>query len=144
MTAWLLLLVGRGAAHGYELHGQLDARGLAADPSAVYRVLRRLERDGCVASDWTPPVAGPRRRRYELTARGRVDLDEITRRIAATRDLNDAFLTACRPALGTVEQDRAGQPDRRAPTSRGPSADSSPAALAASSLARNRGGRSQR
>ena len=99
VTAWLLLLVGRGAAHGYELHGQLDARGLAADAAAVYRALRRLARDGCVESDGTPPVAGPRRRRYRLTARGRVDLEEITRRIAATRDLNDAFLAACKPAL---------------------------------------------
>lgn len=66
-------------------------------------MLRRLERDGCVASDWTPPVAGPRRRRYELTARGRVDLDEITRRIATTRDLNDAFLDACKLAFAAVD-----------------------------------------
>ena len=67
LTAWLLLLLGREATHGYELRRQLEANGLVTDPSALYRLLRKLESDGQVESFWGERVAGPRRRLYRLT-----------------------------------------------------------------------------
>lgn len=88
LTAWLLLLLDAGGTHGYQLHRALEAQRLNIDPSAVYRTLRRLERERCVESCWTDSAAGPRRRSYRLTAEGRRALDEIAARLG---DLHDTF-----------------------------------------------------
>jgi len=105
MTAWLLLLVRDGATYGYELRRALDEHRLDVDPATVYRVLRRLENDGRVESRWMRPVAGPRRRFYRLTGRGRRTLEEMTGLITTARDAHDDFLRA-------HEQDVAGTADR--------------------------------
>ena len=93
-TAWLLLLLDSGASYGYEMRRELDAHQLSVDPSVVYRTLRKLERDGWVASRWMQSAAGPRRRFYRLTAKGRRSLDEIAALITEIRDLNDMFVQA--------------------------------------------------
>lgn len=92
LKAWMLLLVDRGANYGYELYRELAARRVCADRSAVYRVLRKLEREGCLASRWMRPIAGPPRRSYRLSPIGRRRLDETAGLIAAERDLHDQFL----------------------------------------------------
>lgn len=94
MTAWLLLLLDSGASYGYELRRELDGHRLAVDPSVLYRALRKLERDGAVQSRWMKSDAGPRRRFYRLTAKGRQELDEMSALIAEIRDLNDMFVAA--------------------------------------------------
>ena len=45
-------------------------------------------------SRWVSPSAGPRRRFYRLTGRGRRTLDEIARLIATIRDAYDRYLQA--------------------------------------------------
>lgn len=68
----LLLLLGEGTSHGYELLEQLSALGLdRADPGRVYRSLRAMDEDGLVQSSWTPSTTGPARRTYSLTEEGR-------------------------------------------------------------------------
>ena len=67
---------------------------MCADTGAVYRVLRKLERDGCAESSWAASAAGPRRRLYRLTDKGRQALAENVAVIAATRDDHAAFLQA--------------------------------------------------
>jgi len=99
MTAWLLLLLDGGATYGYDLRRELDALQLSIDPAYIYRTLRKLERDGWVQSRWMKSVAGPRRRFYRLTTKGRRNLDEIAGLIAAFRDLNEAFLRAHHDAV---------------------------------------------
>lgn len=94
LTAWLLLLLEDQAIHGYELRRRLELHGVITEPGAMYRMLRKLERDGCAASSWAKSVAGPRRRLYELTAKGRQELDQLVGTIAATRDVHAAFLRA--------------------------------------------------
>ncbi|HWI06152.1 MAG TPA: helix-turn-helix transcriptional regulator [Solirubrobacteraceae bacterium] len=94
LTAWVLLLLDDASCHGYELRGRLEAAGVMTDTGAVYRVLRKLERDGCAASSWETSEAGPRRRLYRLTARGRRALAANATRIAAARDDHAAFLDA--------------------------------------------------
>lgn len=62
------------AAHGYDLRrriGELTGGELEVDTGGLYRVLRRLEDDGFVASAWADSDSGPRRRDYEITAEGR-------------------------------------------------------------------------
>lgn len=94
LTAWLLLLLERQPSHGYELHRQLQAYGVQTEMGVMYRTLRKLEDGGCAASRWTESVAGPRRRRYELTDAGRRELDELVDSITSTRDRHSAFLDA--------------------------------------------------
>lgn len=94
LIGWLLLHLDAGATYGYDLRRAFDAQRLSPDPGAMYRVLRQLEADKWVQSRWMSPAAGPRRRFYRLTGRGRRNLDEIARLIAAMRDAHDAYLLA--------------------------------------------------
>ena len=94
LTAWVLLLLAQEVGHGYELRQRLQAAGVAADTGAVYRVLRKLEREHCAESSWGASSAGPQRRLYRLTEKGRQALAENVAAIAATRDDHAAFLKA--------------------------------------------------
>jgi PadR family transcriptional regulator PadR len=94
LAAWLLLLVQPGPAYGYGLRRALGEHRVPADPAAVYRALRTLERDGRLRSSWTPSATGPPRRLYRLTDAGRRRLDELSVAIAASRDTYAAFLDA--------------------------------------------------
>ena len=94
LTAWLLLLLGREATHGYELRRRLEANGLVSDPAAMYRLLRKLETEGRAESFWGECVAGPRRRLYRLTPQGLSDLDALVCAIRNTCDTHAAFLEA--------------------------------------------------
>jgi len=69
----LLLLLHRGASHGYSLVEELKEFGFAEapiDPSMVYRALREMEALGLVASAWDTEGSGPPRRVYQITAQG--------------------------------------------------------------------------
>ena len=94
LVGWLLLHLDAGATYGYDLRREFDAHRLTPDPATVYRMLRRLESDKWVQSRWLSPAAGPRRRFYRLTTRGRRNLDEIALLIAAIRDSHDMYLRA--------------------------------------------------
>lgn len=94
LAGWLLLHLRSGATYGYDLRRAFDAQGLRAHGSAVYRMLRRLEADSWVQSRWLSAAAGPPRRIYRLTTRGRRNLDEIAVLIAAIRDSHDTYLRA--------------------------------------------------
>ena len=67
----LLLELAKKPAHGYELIERLSEDGGASpDPGNFYRVLRLLEEDGLVCSNWDTQKTGPARRVYELTDQG--------------------------------------------------------------------------
>lgn len=83
-----------GASYGYELRREFDAHRLVVDPSVLYRALRKLERDGAVQSRWMKSEAGPRRRFYRLTDKGRQELQDISVLIGEIRDLNEMFVVA--------------------------------------------------
>lgn len=94
MTAWVLLLLDSGATHGYGLQHEFTARHLTVEPSVMYRTLRKLEADGLVESRWMKPQAGPRRRIYRVTPKGRRILDEVAVLITDMRDLHEDFIVA--------------------------------------------------
>ncbi len=67
----LLLLLGEGMSHGYELLDQLGQLGISQpDPGGLYRCLRAMDEEGLVRSSWEPSTSGPARRTYELTDEG--------------------------------------------------------------------------
>jgi PadR family transcriptional regulator PadR len=73
----LLLLLRDGPRHGYELLEQVaglvhDDRGV--DLGNLYRVLRGLEVEGLVRSEWHAEIPGPAKRVYQLAPEGQVVL----------------------------------------------------------------------
>jgi DNA-binding PadR family transcriptional regulator len=92
LTGWLLALLEDGPSYGYELRRELRARGLEVDPSVLYRTLRQLDHDALLKSRWGDWSNGPRRRLYERTAKGREELEALTRTLAVARDCHEAFL----------------------------------------------------
>jgi PadR family transcriptional regulator PadR len=62
------------------------------DVGNLYRVLRALEEQGLVASEWDESVAGPAKRVYELTEAGRAALDRWAAALTETRSHIDLFL----------------------------------------------------
>ena len=68
----LLLLLAEQPAHGYELLERLPALtgGDSVEMGNLYRVLRALEEEGLVRSEWQSDAPGPARRSYELTETG--------------------------------------------------------------------------
>ncbi|MBW3667130.1 MAG: helix-turn-helix transcriptional regulator, partial [Actinobacteria bacterium] len=67
----LLLLIAEQPSHGYDLLERLEELGMAAtDPGGLYRMLRSMERDDLVDSEWETSSAGPARRVYTVTAEG--------------------------------------------------------------------------
>lgn len=73
----LLLLLRERPLHGYELIERLpEVVGEGrVDVGNLYRLLRSLEAEGVVSSEWSAELPGPAKRTYELTADGRRLLD---------------------------------------------------------------------
>src|SRR5947209_19050732 len=65
----VLLLLKERPAHGYELLERIEElAGEPIDMGNLYRVLRALEEEGLVRSEWHADAPGPARRSYEPTA----------------------------------------------------------------------------
>ncbi|MDQ2982857.1 MAG: helix-turn-helix transcriptional regulator [Actinomycetota bacterium] len=98
----LLLLRGR-PMHGYELLERLEEAGVEAriDVGNVYRLLRALEDEGVVTSEWSADLPGPAKRTYELTDNGRRLLEQWAEALRGARGTIDDFL------------DRYDKPERR-------------------------------
>jgi len=85
----LLLLLRERPLHGYELLERIPELGEGrVDIGNLYRLLRRLEDEGLVRSEWSADLPGPAKRTYELTAEG--------------RDLLDRWAEALREAQQTI------------------------------------------
>ena len=77
MEPSLLLLLRERPLHGYELIERLPelAGEGRVDVGNLYRLLRALEAEGLVSSEWSADLPGPAKRTYELTDDGRRLLD---------------------------------------------------------------------
>jgi PadR family transcriptional regulator PadR len=91
----LLLLLAETPMHGYDLLERLPAltggeRGV--DLGNLYRVLRALEHDGLVRSEWHAELEGAAKRVYELTDEGRTVLGLWADALRQANGDVDAFL----------------------------------------------------
>ena len=91
----LLLL----AATGLLVAATVRARALPdvigetrVDMGNLYRVLRALEEDGIVTSEWRDDAPGPTKRIYELTEEGRNVLERWAEALRVNRELVSSFL----------------------------------------------------
>jgi poly-beta-hydroxybutyrate-responsive repressor len=93
-VAAVLLLLRERPAHGYDLLERLPPLlgTERVDVGNLYRVLRRLEEQGLVRSEWDESVPGPAKRTYDLTDAGREALDRWAGALAETRSHIDLFL----------------------------------------------------
>jgi PadR family transcriptional regulator PadR len=76
----VLHLLEPGEAYGYEIVAKLTAQTngtLEVTDGTLYPVLYRLERAGYVAVRWETPVRGVPRKYYQLTDRGRTELERL-------------------------------------------------------------------
>lgn len=63
-------------AHGYELMDKLMKFGIESiDQGNFYRLLRQLEKDHLVSSQWDTSTGGPAKRIYSITDAGKQYLD---------------------------------------------------------------------
>lgn len=75
----LLVLKQHPGLHGYEIIRHVYDYGLiggSPEPGAVYRVLRQLEQDGALRSQWVLAEAGAAKRTYVLTEEGDALLED--------------------------------------------------------------------
>jgi len=78
----------RTAQYGYSLRQALAEQGMAIEEGTLYPLLRRLEEQGLLASDWRIED-GPPRRYYTLSKKGTRLYEELTeswRGLIATMD----------------------------------------------------------
>ncbi len=90
----ILLLLREGPRHGYELLERLPELSSEAgriDLGNLYRMLRMLEAEGLVSSEWQTE-AGPPRRVYRLSPSGADLLDGWAGSLRDTRSGIDRFL----------------------------------------------------
>ncbi len=65
--------------YGYSLLKALSQKGLEVDQSTLYPLLRRLESQGLLQSDWRIVDEARPRRYYVITPQGRAVLDQLKR-----------------------------------------------------------------
>lgn len=68
--------------YGYALLEHLARAGIDVEGNTLYPLLRRLEKQGLLTSEWNTEESRPRKF-YALTAQGQHVLDELTREWAA-------------------------------------------------------------
>ena len=90
----LLLLLRERPLHGYELLERLPELGVEGrvDIGNLYRLLRALEDEGLVSSEWSAGEPGPGRRTYELTDEGRRLLDRWAEALGRAQGTISSFL----------------------------------------------------
>ena len=90
----LLLIRDRPGVHGSELLEEIETLfpGSQPDMGNLYRLLRSLEDEGFVRSEWDEDAPGPARRRYWLTAEGERLLGAWAAALGHARGRIDDFL----------------------------------------------------
>jgi len=77
--------------YGYALKQRLAGRGLEIDQGTLYPLLRRLEKQGLLESEWSLEGSHPRRY-YVLSAAGREVLEALRHEWFALADVVDRLL----------------------------------------------------
>jgi DNA-binding PadR family transcriptional regulator len=81
----------RTPRYGYELRQALADRGMPIEEGTLYPLLRRLETQGLLESEWKIED-GPPRRYYALNADGRRMLEKLTESWQGMNDAMDRLL----------------------------------------------------
>jgi PadR family transcriptional regulator, regulatory protein PadR len=89
---FILLLLSRMSLHGYELSQKLQAFGFKTiDQGNLYRLLRQLEKEELVSSEWDTNGSGPAKRRYSITKSGITYLKGYANQLESYQSMLDQF-----------------------------------------------------
>ncbi|ULT58365.1 poly-beta-hydroxybutyrate-responsive repressor [Neobacillus drentensis] len=89
---FILLLLSKVSLHGYELSQKLEAFGFKTlDQGNLYRMLRQLEKDELVSSEWDTTGSGPAKRRYSITKAGITYLKGYANQLETYQSILDQF-----------------------------------------------------
>ncbi len=90
----LLLLLRERPAHGYELLERLpELTGeQRVEMGNLYRLLRALEEEGLVSSEWDASSPGPAKRRYAITEAGERLLEHWAEALRRSQERTERFL----------------------------------------------------
>ncbi|MFV9672939.1 MAG: PadR family transcriptional regulator [Acidimicrobiia bacterium] len=90
----VLAILRDGSAHGYDLAESLRAwvPDEQIDLGNLYRMLRSMEDEGIVRSEWSDNAPGRAKRTYELTPEGEELLDAWVRSLRSTNTTIARFL----------------------------------------------------
>lgn len=96
----LLLLLKDWNAHGYELMQKLMQFGFhSLDQGNFYRILRQLEKDELVISEWDTTSGGPAKRIYSITTDGEHYLELWADSMGQYQKVLEQFFTLYSPFL---------------------------------------------
>lgn len=85
-------------AHGYELMKKLSQFGLdSIDKGNFYRILRQLEKDAMVTSEWDTSSDGPAKRIYSITEAGEQYLETWANSLEYYQKMLDQFFNLYNP-----------------------------------------------
>lgn len=104
----ILLRIARKPMHGYELLeslSEIDHPG-PPDTGGMYRVLRTMEQDGLLISQWETDDSGPAKRIYQLTEEGHRHLNHWIRTLIDTREWLNSFLEDYQELVKTKNTDQ--------------------------------------
>jgi PadR family transcriptional regulator PadR len=89
---FILLLLSKVSLHGYELSQKLESFGFKTlDQGNLYRMLRQLEKEELVSSEWDTTGTGPAKRRYSITKAGVKYLKGYANQLETYQSLLDQF-----------------------------------------------------
>ena len=121
ITPWVLLVLKQWKLHGYLILQHLNGMGfLDIDRATLYRELRRLEKEGYVASEWETGGSGPARRVYTITATGEEMLTGWTEVVSGYQRMISGFFDLYSEVFGATspqaddEEDQAYEGDASA------------------------------
>jgi PadR family transcriptional regulator, regulatory protein PadR len=75
----LLRVVGAGKVYAADILQKLASTPFATQEGTLYPLLSKLRRDGCVDYEWQESSAGPPRKYYQITEKGRSRLADLDR-----------------------------------------------------------------
>jgi PadR family transcriptional regulator PadR len=73
----LLRIIARDKVYVADMLKRLSSTAFATQEGTLYPLLSKLRREGLVDYEWQESDAGPPRKYYALTSKGRTQLDEI-------------------------------------------------------------------
>lgn len=89
---FILLLLSKVSLHGYELSQKLEAFGFKTlDQGNLYRLLRQLEKEELLSSEWDTTGSGPAKRRYSITKAGITYLKGYANQLETYQSILDQF-----------------------------------------------------
>ncbi len=94
----MLLLLRDFNVHGYELRKKMIQFGIeTVDQGNFYRLLRKLEEDAMVTSEWDTTAGGPAKRIYSITETGEQYLDLWANSLGEYQKMLNQFFTMYNP-----------------------------------------------